>query len=113
MSVFTNQIPPGSPVIVALIEMDGCPACQEYHPVFERVAKSFADRGLPIVRIDAQTEDPASVAFMNKHGVQSTPTVIAATLHRGPVARIEGAATEIETRHLFLTAWAHNRPRVL
>lgn len=113
MNVFVDRIPVGSPVVVALVTMEGCGACQEFMPTFTGIAESFAKRGLPIVHLDAATQDPATLAFLNKHGVEATPTVIAATLNRGPVARLEGAVSGDETRRFFETAWAHNRPRSL
>lgn len=109
MSVFVDHIPSGAPVIIALVVMPGCGACEEYEPRFLQVAESYARRGLPIIKIDAMTEDPNTIAFMNKHAVNATPTVVAATLYRGPLAKIEGTATVSETRALFETAWAHNR----
>lgn len=108
-NVFVPTVPPGAPVVVVLVEQDGCGACEEYHPTFVRVAQRYAAMGLPIVRIDANTEDAAAQAFMAGQGVDSTPTVIAATLYRGPVAKLEGVTTDIETRRLFDVAWAHNR----
>ncbi len=109
-NVFTTEIPRGAPVVVVLIEQEGCGACEEYHPIFVKMAAPWVARGLPVVRLNAATEVPDEIAFMDKHGVHATPTVIAATLYRGPVARIDGAATEVETQRLFYTAWAHNRP---
>jgi thiol-disulfide isomerase/thioredoxin len=111
MSVFVDQIPPGAPVLVVLVEQDGCPACEEYHPVFEQAAAPYAKDGLPIFRLDANSLDSDALAFMTKHGVESTPTVIVASLHRGPIAKIEGNASLIETRHLLDVARAHNRNR--
>lgn len=109
MNIFTNVIPPRSPVVVVLIEQEGCGACEEYHPIFEQAAARYAQMGLPIIKMDAGTQDPESVRFMNVHGVQSTPTVIAATLFRGPVGRLEGVSTLAETQRMFEVAWAHNR----
>lgn len=110
VSVYVEQVPHAAPVLVVLVVQAGCGACDEYKPIFERIAEPYAKRGLPIYRLDAGSEDPNAVAFMNRHGVESTPTVIAATLYRGPVARLEGVSTEIETRQLLDVAWAHNRP---
>lgn len=110
MSLYVENIPTGAPVLVVLVVQEGCGACDEYKPIFEKIAEPYAKRGLPIYKLDAGSEDPDAQAFMNRHGVESTPTVIAATLYRGPVARLEGVSSEYETRQLLDVAWAHNRP---
>ena len=110
MSVFATAVPDKSPVLVVYVEQEGCGACEEYLPIFEKMAAPYAQRGLPIIKLDAGSTDPDAQAFMNRHGVEATPTVIAATLYRGPVGRLEGVSTEVETRRLLDIAWAHNRP---
>lgn len=111
MSVFVDQIPPGAPIVVVLVEQQGCPACEEYHPVFEAAAAPYAREGLPIFRLDANSPDPVAQTWMTKHGVESTPTVIVASLYRGHIAKIEGNASAGETRQLLDVARAHNRDR--
>lgn len=104
MSIYVDEIPPNSPVIVVLIEQEGCGACAEYKPVFEKIAAPFAARGLPIYRIDAATSDANAQNFMDKNEVGGTPAVVAATLHRGQVAKLEGVSNETETLGLFNVA---------
>jgi thiol-disulfide isomerase/thioredoxin len=110
MSVYLDRIPDRAPVLVVLVVQAGCGACEEYEPVFEKIAAPYAKRGLPIIKLDAANPDANAQAFMDAHGVDGTPVVVAATLFRGPVDRIEGVATEVETRRLLDVAWAHNRP---
>ena len=110
-SVFMDQIPPGAPVLVVLVEQEGCPACEDFHPLFVKEATPFARRGLPIIRVNAAATDPVSQNFMETHGVQFTPTVLVVTYWRGPLARIDGASTAVEVQRLLNVAWAHNRPR--
>lgn len=110
MSLYVDQVPQRAPVLVVIIVQEGCGACDEYKPIFEKIAAPYAQRGLPIYKLDASSDDANAQAFMNRHRVENTPTVIAATLYRGPVARLEGVSTEVETRQLFDVAWAHNRP---
>lgn len=113
MSIYVDQIPPNAPVLVVFVAMKGCGACAEYTPIFEKVAAPYAQRGLPIFRVEVDPDvppDPNTENFLNAHGVEAMPTVIAATLYRGPLDRIEGTATETQTRRLLDVAWAHNKP---
>jgi thiol-disulfide isomerase/thioredoxin len=119
-SVFVEAIPYEAPVLVVLIEQDGCPACEEYHPTFVKAASWYAKNGLPILRMNLTTleEDAAENAslskantWMNEHGVDSTPTVIVTALYHGEVAKLEGVSSEGATRQILDIAWAHNRPK--
>lgn len=109
MSVFSNRIPDGAPVIVVLVEQEGCGACAEYHPIFERVAVPYAQAGVPILRVDASDPDPNAQRFMDTHGVNSTPTVIVATIYRAALGRLEGVASEMDTRRLLDVARVHHQ----
>jgi thiol-disulfide isomerase/thioredoxin len=107
--VFLPAIPPGAPVIVVLVEMDGCPACEEFHPVFVKTAAPYAQRGLPIIRVDANSPDPVAQRWMNALRVEATPTLIAVTMRRGPVGRLEGTANPLAISGVLNAAWVHNR----
>jgi hypothetical protein len=115
--VFLPAIPPGAPVLVVLVEMDGCPACEEFHPVFVKTALPYAQRGLPIIRVDANTTDPVAQRWMNALRVEATPTLIAVAMRRGaaslagplPVGRLEGSASPLAVSGVLNAAWVHNR----
>ena len=107
--VFLPAIPPGAPVLVVLVEMDGCPACEEFHPVFVKTALPYAQRGLPIIRVDANSPDPVAQRWMNALRVEATPTLIAVTPRRGAVGRLEGTANQLAISGVLNAAWIHNR----
>lgn len=106
--VFLPTIPPGAPVLVVLVEMDGCPACEEFHPTFVKTALPYAQRGLPIIRVDANSADPVTQRWMNAFRVEATPTLIAVTPHRA-VGRLEGVAGPLAISGVLNAAWVHNR----
>lgn len=111
MSVFVDQVPKGAPVVVVLVEQEGCPACEEYHPIFEKVAEQYGPAyGIPVMRINAATNDPETQRWMARHSVSGTPTVIVATFSRGPVGKIDGVASAEDTVRLFDRARMFNRP---
>ena len=74
--IFVDAIPPDAPVAIVLVEQDGCDACAEFHPVFVELATPYAEAGLPILRLDANSQDPMAQAFMAKHHVRATPTLL-------------------------------------
>lgn len=107
--VFLDAIPDGAPVVVVLVEMEGCPACEEFHPTFLKTALPYAQRGLPIIRVDANTPDPVAQRWMNALRVEATPTLIAVAMKRGPVGRLEGSASPLAVSGVLNAAWVHNR----
>lgn len=113
--IFLPEPPPGAPVVVFLIEQEGCGHCEDYHPIFVEVAKRYAAYGVPVVRVDAATDDQITQTWMARHRVEGTPTVIAATNWRGPVGKLDGVPGDpreaaAATARLFDRALMFNRP---
>lgn len=98
-----------APIVVVLIEQEGCPACEQYHPIFQQTAMPYARAGLPFVQVDASTPDPEAQAWMALHGVTATPTVLVVQRFRGAIGKLEGVSTPVDTRRLLDTALANNR----
>lgn len=110
---FLDAPPDGAPVVVFLIEQEGCPACEEFHPVFVQTAELYANQGLPIVRVNAATEDAGWQQWMGMHGVKYTPTVIAVGYGRGVIAKIEGGGSPVEAQMLLARALMAQRMAAL
>jgi thiol-disulfide isomerase/thioredoxin len=70
------MIPPDARVIVAVISMDGCPACQDYVPRVEGLAGSYRRAGVPVVYLNAADPRPDVQAWMDRYGVTATPTTL-------------------------------------
>ena len=91
-------------VLVALFVQEGCPACEEYLPRFERVADRYRRAGMPIIVYDATSTDDELVAFMDRYQIEATPTLL--VLRRGPGSRrLDGALTNAETDAVLLDAY--------
>lgn len=110
MSVFSSEIPHGAPVIVVFVSMEGCGACEEYLPVFEQVAAHYTGK-VPMVHVDAMSEDPETVTWLDKNRVEATPTVIVASRYHGAIARLEGVSSTFETRRVLDSAVLASRRR--
>lgn len=76
MTIFVDHLPEDAPIAVVLVEQEGCGSCEAFHPIFVEAATPYAEAGLPILRLDANSQDPTAQAFMAKHGVQATPTLL-------------------------------------
>lgn len=121
MSVFVNESPADAvaamnqltqaqaPVVVVLIAQEGCPACEQYHPIFMTAAPAYARAGIPFVQVDAATADAEVQQWMSMMGVAATPTVLVVKRYRGMIARLEGASTPADTRRVLDVALANNR----
>lgn len=89
-----------SNVVVALFVMEGCGACHEYLPRFQRIAEPYKRAGIPVLIIDAATEDAEINELADRWGVRATPTTIVA--RRGPgVIRQEGNLSDEYLKQLF------------
>lgn len=102
---FVESIPPDAPIAVVLVEQEGCGACEEFHPLFVSVAAPYAEAGLPILRLEANTGDAVAQAFMAKHGVRATPTVLLVPRWAYAV-KLEGPQTPHALKSAF--DWANN-----
>lgn len=57
-------------VVVVVFTIDGCGACQEYKPRFQRIAKDY-QRAVPIFMMDAN--DPRSADLATRLNVTNVP----------------------------------------
>lgn len=88
--------------------MEGCPACSEFWPRFQRVAEPYRQAGIPVLVFDAASEDSEISALADRWGVHATPSVVIA--RRGPgMLREEGNVDDGRIQQLFDTAyqWTH------
>lgn len=93
----------GANAVVILFTMDGCPACADYAPKFDRIAAAYEASGVPVYRYDADDERPDVQHLVKRLNVQATPTTF--VLRRGPgEIRQEGDLEEYEIRELFEVA---------
>lgn len=88
---------------VVVFSMAGCPACSEYMPRFNRIARRAAD-GVPVHVLDAA--DPRHQALAERLGVSATPATYVLRSPAGAVALI-GAAPNADIEQLFQIARAH------
>jgi thioredoxin-like negative regulator of GroEL len=78
--------------------MDGCGACHEYRPKFEKVARRYAGV-VPSYVLDANEH----AQFADRHRITSTPTTLILRQPSG-VVKLEGARTLAEIDQMFALA---------
>lgn len=106
---FMDRIPDDAPIAVILVEQEGCGACEEFHPLFTSVAEPYVAEGLPVLRLEANTPDPTAQAFLAKHDVRVTPTVLLVPRWAYAV-KFAGPQTPMALKQAF--DWANNVHRV-
>lgn len=110
--------------VILLFVMPGCEACADFKPRFERMVKLFQQHGqplvyhtngrihgarsIPIVVIDATSEDPSVVGLADAHKVEGMPTTILLT-HNAPPAQLLGSVDDNEIHVLLTSACLANR----
>ncbi len=87
--------------IVVVFTIPGCPACEDYMPVFRQIAGHFP--GVQHYVIDAST--PQGAPYADHFGIQATPTTM---VLRNPVGAIkaEGLLRPVDVHQLFSIAAA-------
>lgn len=88
-------------VIVVFI-MDGCGACHEYTPMFQKVAREFAGK-IPAFILDVNSQQGGPLA--DQYGIEATPTTLVMRKPAGAL-KAEGALNEAQIRQLFTIAAA-------
>lgn len=106
---FVESAPPDAPILVVLVEQEGCGSCEDFHPLFVSVAESYAAEGLPILRLEANTADPTAQAFLAKHDVRVTPTILLVPRWAYAV-KLAGPQSQYELKQAL--DWANNVYRV-
>ena len=87
--------------IIAVIGMPGCPACEEHMPRVQVAAARHP--GVQVYIINAESQAPEAQAFLNKYGIQATPTTLVLRRPVGVIKR-EGALEDAELEGLFQIA---------
>lgn len=82
---------------------EGCGACHDYMPKFERIAAEYPKNEPPIGRYDLATDDARVQEFAAKLGVKATPTTVVMTSH-GTFQRHVGSLPVAQIRQLFEAA---------
>jgi thioredoxin-related protein len=110
--------------IIVLFVMPGCHACEEFKPRFERMVKGFQSYGqplvwhsngrdpkpgtIPIVVLDATSEDPSVVGLADSYKVEGMPTTILLTHNAKPQVLL-GGIDDVELHALLTSACLANR----
>lgn len=89
--------PQTSPIVVVLFTLEGCPACEEYKPRFEKIAAAYKDR-FPIVRADANDEKYADLA--ERLQVSSVPVTYVLRRPTGLI-KVEGSVPDSQIAWLL------------
>lgn len=88
------------PVAFLVWTQDGCPACDEFMPKFNRIAKDYS-RCIPIIIANVEMFPRAADLLR----VQSTPTTMITRYgRRGFAGFIDGDGSEERIRSLFTAA---------
>jgi thiol-disulfide isomerase/thioredoxin len=88
-----------APVVVLVVHQEGCPACEEYLPRFQRIAERYA-RCIPHLVVDANVYPDAADALK----VESTPTTLVLRHGRMTSRNLTGAAEDADIEKLFVAA---------
>ena len=91
-------------VLVALFVQEGCGACEEFQPRFDRLAARYKRAGMPVFVYDAAGGDPELVAWMDRYEIGATPTIL--VLKRGPgTMKIDGAIPDDQIEGVLQSAY--------
>lgn len=104
--------------------MEGCPACEDYKPRLAQQVAAFQGHGqpfvwyqpgmplmpgqIPVIVLDADSEDDSVVSLADQYGVEGLPTTL--LLRRtAPPAKLEGAVDDRSIYEALASACLANR----
>jgi len=94
-------------VVVVVFVMEGCGACAEYAPRFQRVAGPFT-HAVPSFIVDANS--PQGGPLADRFMIEATPTTLILRKPAGAI-KAEGSLPDAEIVEMFKFAAAHGRAR--
>lgn len=90
-------------VVVVLFVMEGCQACTEFLPRFQRAAAQYRNH-FPIYVLDAASDDVETQKLADRTSVRATPTTL--VLRRGPgIYKMEGSVGDADLRGILQSAY--------
>lgn len=81
--------------VVVVFSQEGCPACEEYLPRFQRIA---ATKAVPSRIVDVGLPDAEAIS--DNFGVEATPTTMVLKRPVGAI-KAEGALSDADIEQLF------------
>lgn len=109
---------------IVVFAMDGCGACEDFMPRFERLIAGFQAHGqplvyyqigmpltpgaIPVIVLDADSTDESVVSFADQHAIDALPTTLLLRRNAKP-ARLEGAVDDKEIYDALVSACIANR----
>lgn len=104
--------------------MDGCGACEDFMPRFEKLIAGFQAYGqpliyyqlgmplqpgtIPVIVLDGASEDPSISSFADQHTIEALPTTLLLRRNAKP-AKLEGAIDDKEIYNALVSACIANR----
>lgn len=91
--------PNNAGAVVVLFTIDGCEACAEYKPRFQRIAQQYR-RIVPVYMFDANDQNPEVMNLANRLHVANVPATFVLRRPVG-VLRVEGAIPDSQIAWLL------------
>lgn len=105
--------------MVIVFAMAGCGACEDYKPRFEKMVAGFQQHGVPLVWykpgmmvlpgqipvliIDAASEDPSVVGLADQYQIAALPTTMLFA-HNSKPRKLEGTLEDHEIHEVLASA---------
>jgi hypothetical protein len=109
--------------MVIVFVMPGCGACADYKPRFEKQINHWIQNGqpmfwyqagavprgqIPVLVLNAASQDPTVVSLAEQYEVQAVPSTLLLTQNTRPV-KLEGALDDQQIHELLASAHYANR----
>lgn len=109
--------------VILVFAMPSCPACASYTPKLHRLVTGFQQHGvplvyydgkqttpgtIPVVVLDAGSQDPQIQAYADNYRIEALPTTVLLTHNARPV-KLEGDLDEQQIYEVLASATLANR----
>lgn len=90
-------------VVIVIVHMHGCPACEEYVPQVKALSGPYERQGIPVLYIEADDQRPEAQRWMNDYDIQDLPTTLVLKNKQfgGGVWKMTGSQDEAQIRQML------------
>ncbi len=95
-------------IVIVVVHLAGCPACEEYVPRLRALSGSYERMGIPVLYVNAEDQRPEAQRWMDEYDIQEMPSTLVIKNKKlgGQVWKIAGAQDERAIRQMLDFAYA-------
>lgn len=98
-------------IIIVVVHLEGCPACEDYVPRLRALSGSYERMGIPVLYVDANDQRAEAQRWMDEYDIQEMPSTLVIKNEKlgGGKWKMAGALDDRAIRQMLDFAYAEAR----